>query len=103
MMILSIIGKTTSERRAARMKRDSTCYTSSLGMPCQQLAYHIINRRQYSKLRLKIGNKVAEMGGNAVLGYQTFFDFENNGNIVARAIGTACTLKRVCTLQKRGS
>ncbi len=39
------------------------------------------------------------MGGNAVLGYQTFFDFENNGNIVARAIGTACTLKRVCTLQ----
>jgi hypothetical protein len=35
------------------------------------------------------------MGGNAVLGYQTYFDFEDNGNIVARAIGTACTLKRV--------
>ncbi|KJE97542.1 hypothetical protein CAOG_07382 [Capsaspora owczarzaki ATCC 30864] len=44
------------------------------------------------ELRRKIGLKTLEMGGNAVTGYQQSFDIEQEFGIVARAIGTACTV-----------
>jgi hypothetical protein len=44
------------------------------------------------KLRRQIGNKVIELGGNAVLGFSIHFDFAETC-IVARGYGTSCTLK----------
>lgn len=87
--------------RSSNEARQYLLYKLSGYVWCVGVCEPVINWPLQSKLRLKIGNKVAEMGGNAVLGYQTFFDFEDNGNIVARAIGTACTLKRVCAAQLR--
>lgn len=48
----------------------------------------------FSKLRRQIGNKVIELGGNAVLGYNVHFDFAETC-IVARGYGTCCTLKTI--------
>ncbi|KAJ3030028.1 UNVERIFIED_CONTAM: hypothetical protein HDU68_010377 [Siphonaria sp. JEL0065] len=45
------------------------------------------------ELRRQLGKKVELMGGNAVLGYKQYFDFETEQRtITARAIGTAVTL-----------
>jgi hypothetical protein len=51
------------------------------------------------RLRRKISAKVAEMGGNAVFGYRTHFDLVcgDRAFIIARAYGTACTVKPVVT------
>jgi hypothetical protein len=48
-------------------------------------------------LRRKISAKVTEMGGNAVFGYHTHFDLvcDDRAFIIARAYGTACTVKHV--------
>ena len=48
------------------------------------------------KLRRQIGRKVTDSGGNALLGYQTHFDLEDNF-IVARGIGTCVSLAPVLT------
>ncbi|XP_022047606.1 C2 domain-containing protein 5 isoform X1 [Acanthochromis polyacanthus] len=47
------------------------------------------------ELQRKIGLKVLEMGGNAVVGYLQCFDLEGESGLVVRAIGTACTLDKV--------
>lgn len=51
---------------------------------------------QFSKLsgqlQRKIGLKVLEMGGNAVIGYRQCFDLEGESGIVVRAIGTSISL-----------
>ncbi|CAL8296610.1 unnamed protein product [Boreogadus saida] len=47
------------------------------------------------ELQRKIGLKVLEMGGNAVVGYLQCFDLEGESGIVVRAIGTACTLDKL--------
>ncbi|XP_031420638.1 C2 domain-containing protein 5 isoform X7 [Clupea harengus] len=47
------------------------------------------------ELQRKIGLKVLEMGGNAVVGYLQCFDLEGESGIVVRAIGTACTLEKL--------
>ncbi|KAM9754406.1 C2 domain-containing protein 5 isoform 11-T11 [Menidia menidia] len=47
------------------------------------------------ELQRKIGLKVLEMGGNAVVGYLQCFDLEGESGLVVRAIGTACTLEKV--------
>ncbi|XP_069867856.1 C2 domain-containing protein 5 isoform X8 [Dipodomys merriami] len=44
------------------------------------------------ELQRKIGLKVLEMRGNAVVGYLQCFDLEGESGLVVRAIGTACTL-----------
>uniref|UniRef100_A0A3Q3W8P2 C2 domain-containing protein 5 n=1 Tax=Mola mola TaxID=94237 RepID=A0A3Q3W8P2_MOLML len=49
------------------------------------------------ELQRKIGLKVLEMGGNAVVGYLQCFDLEGESGLVVRAIGTACTLDKVCS------
>eukprot|EP00127_Corallochytrium_limacisporum_P004417 Clim_evm25s161 gene=Clim_evmTU25s161 len=41
------------------------------------------------ELRRKIGVKVLELGGNAMVGYRQSFDIEGEYGLVARAIGTA--------------
>ncbi|XP_068507223.1 C2 domain-containing protein 5 isoform X11 [Syngnathus scovelli] len=46
------------------------------------------------ELQRKIGLKVLEMGGNAVVGYLQCFDLEGESGLVVRAIGTACTLDK---------
>ncbi|XP_067655808.1 C2 domain-containing protein 5-like isoform X2 [Haliotis asinina] len=59
-------------------------------------------QRLFSKLsgelQRKIGVKVMEMGGNAVLGYCHCFDLEGESGIVVRGIGTAVTITKF-TLQ----
>eukprot|EP00288_Rhodomonas_lens_P016307 CAMPEP_0177702132 /NCGR_PEP_ID=MMETSP0484_2-20121128/6978_1 /TAXON_ID=354590 /ORGANISM="Rhodomonas lens, Strain RHODO" /LENGTH=846 /DNA_ID=CAMNT_0019213405 /DNA_START=305 /DNA_END=2842 /DNA_ORIENTATION=+ len=55
----------------------------------RQLLFHSMD----GKLRRQIGRKVTDCGGNALLGYQTHFDLENNF-IIARGIGTAVSLER---------
>ncbi|XP_030645905.1 C2 domain-containing protein 5 [Chanos chanos] len=47
------------------------------------------------ELQRKIGLKVLEMGGNAVMGYLQCFDLEGESGLVVRAIGTACTLEKL--------
>uniref|UniRef100_A0A8C1WWT1 C2 domain-containing protein 5 n=1 Tax=Cyprinus carpio TaxID=7962 RepID=A0A8C1WWT1_CYPCA len=47
------------------------------------------------ELQRKIGLKVLEMGGNAVVGYLQCFDLEGESGLVVRAIGTACTLEKI--------
>uniref|UniRef100_A0A9R1SP75 C2 domain-containing protein 5 n=2 Tax=Cyprinus carpio TaxID=7962 RepID=A0A9R1SP75_CYPCA len=49
------------------------------------------------ELQRKIGLKVLEMGGNAVVGYLQCFDLEGESGLVVRAIGTACTLEKMST------
>ncbi|XP_060932337.1 C2 domain-containing protein 5-like isoform X3 [Limanda limanda] len=49
------------------------------------------------ELQRKIGLKVLEMGGNAVVGYLQCFDLEGESGLVVRAIGTGCTLDKVST------
>ncbi|KAL8559373.1 hypothetical protein ACOMHN_045093 [Nucella lapillus] len=55
-------------------------------------------QRLFSKLsgglQRKVGVKVLEMGGNAVVGYTQNFDLEGESGIVVRAIGTAVNLTR---------
>jgi hypothetical protein len=48
--------------------------------------------RLSSEVRTRIGKKVREMGGNAVLGYHQNFDIEGDSGIVARGYGTAVTI-----------
>ncbi|XP_048852279.1 C2 domain-containing protein 5 isoform X2 [Brienomyrus brachyistius] len=50
------------------------------------------------ELQRKIGLKVLEMGGNAVVGYLQCFDLEGESGLVVRAIGTACTLDKLSSL-----
>uniref|UniRef100_A0A4W3JNR9 C2 calcium dependent domain containing 5 n=1 Tax=Callorhinchus milii TaxID=7868 RepID=A0A4W3JNR9_CALMI len=47
------------------------------------------------ELQRKIGLKVLEMDGNAVVGYMQCFDLEGESGLVVRAIGTACTLDKL--------
>ncbi|XP_067415324.1 C2 domain-containing protein 5 isoform X13 [Emydura macquarii macquarii] len=47
------------------------------------------------ELQRKIGLKVLEMRGNAVVGYLQCFDLEGESGLVVRAIGTACTLDKL--------
>uniref|UniRef100_A0A8C0ES93 C2 calcium dependent domain containing 5 n=1 Tax=Bubo bubo TaxID=30461 RepID=A0A8C0ES93_BUBBB len=47
------------------------------------------------ELQRKIGLKVLEMRGNAVVGYLQCFDLEGESGLVVRAIGTACTLDKI--------
>lgn len=48
--------------------------------------------RLNGELQRKIGLKVLEMGGNAVLGYRPQFDLEGD-SMVARGIGTVAALE----------
>ncbi|XP_066120814.1 C2 domain-containing protein 5 isoform X8 [Saccopteryx bilineata] len=50
------------------------------------------------ELQRKIGLKVLEMRGNAVVGYLQCFDLEGESGLVVRAIGTACTLDKLSSL-----
>ncbi|KAL4225070.1 C2 domain-containing protein 5 [Mactra antiquata] len=56
-------------------------------------------QRLFSKmsgqLARKIGLKVLEMGGGAVIGYKQCFDLEGESGIVIRGIGTAVTLSKL--------
>eukprot|EP00474_Spongospora_subterranea_P007785 CRZ08243.1 hypothetical protein [Spongospora subterranea] len=47
-----------------------------------------------STIRRNVGSKALEVGGNAVLAYRLEFDFEGEGGIIARGLGTACTIER---------
>lgn len=59
-------------------------------------------QRLFSKmsgqLTRKIGLKVLEMGGSAVIGYNQCFDLEGESGIVIRGIGTAVTLAKISQL-----
>ncbi|NXX77516.1 C2CD5 protein, partial [Urocolius indicus] len=50
------------------------------------------------ELQRKIGLKVLEMRGNAVVGYLQCFDLEGESGLVVRAIGTACTLDKLSNI-----
>lgn len=45
------------------------------------------------QLQRHVGLKALELGGNAVLGYQQYFDIEGDTGIVVRGIGTAVKLE----------
>lgn len=47
------------------------------------------------EVQRKIGLKVLDLGGNAVIGYKQCFDLEGESGIVVRGIGTAATLIRL--------
>lgn len=59
-------------------------------------------QRLFSKLsgelQRKIGLKVLEVEGNAVIGYWQCFDMEGESGVVVRGIGTAATLKKSAAL-----
>lgn len=55
------------------------------------------------ELQRKIGLKVLEAGGNAVIGYRQCFDLEGEYGIVVRGIGTAVTLASVLTAASANS
>ena len=63
-----------------------TCRVSN---DARQLLFYMMD----GKLRRQMGRKVADCGGNALLGYQTHFDLEKDF-IIARGIGTAVTLQQ---------
>lgn len=46
-------------------------------------------------LRRKLGRKILDLGGNAILGYRQHFDLEGGTGIVARGYGTAVRLKKL--------
>lgn len=46
------------------------------------------------KVQRKIGLKVINMGGNAVVGFQQHFDLERD-TVVVRGIGTCVTLVKI--------
>lgn len=46
----------------------------------------------YGEIQRKMGVKVLEMGGNAVVGYRQDFDLEGETGMVARGIGTVVSL-----------
>jgi hypothetical protein len=102
MTILNIIGRTTFAHRDRPTKLDSISSTNFAGSiffgSLSIIFYFSIfpDCRDLRKLRRQIGNKVIELGGNAVLGYNVHFDFAETC-IVARGYGTSCTLK---TLRK---
>ncbi|CAL4084216.1 unnamed protein product, partial [Meganyctiphanes norvegica] len=47
------------------------------------------------ELQRRIGLKVLELGGNAVIGYRQCFDLEGESGIVVRGLGSAVTLIRL--------
>ncbi|XP_046863179.1 C2 domain-containing protein 5-like [Xenia sp. Carnegie-2017] len=47
------------------------------------------------ELQRKIGLKVLDLGGNAVIGYQQYFDLEGESGIVVRGIGTCVLLLKI--------
>ncbi|XP_076063001.1 C2 domain-containing protein 5 [Oratosquilla oratoria] len=47
------------------------------------------------ELQRRIGLKVLELGGNAVIGYRQCFDLEGESGIVVRGMGSAVTLMRL--------
>lgn len=47
-----------------------------------------------AEVQRKIGNKAILLGGNAVLGYQLYYDLENS-SICVRGIGTSVILKKI--------
>ncbi|XP_071520255.1 C2 domain-containing protein 5 isoform X1 [Panulirus ornatus] len=47
------------------------------------------------ELQRRIGLKVLELGGNAVIGYRQYFDLEGETGIVVRGLGSAVTLVRL--------
>lgn len=47
------------------------------------------------ELQRRIGLKVLELGGNAVIGYRQCFDLEGESGIVVRGLGSAVTLVRL--------
>ncbi|XP_027853357.2 C2 domain-containing protein 5 isoform X2 [Aphis gossypii] len=51
-----------------------------------------------NEVQRRIGLKVLELGANAVIGYNQYFDLEGESGIVVRGIGTAVTLVRHLTL-----
>uniref|UniRef100_G1PIJ3 C2 domain-containing protein 5 n=1 Tax=Myotis lucifugus TaxID=59463 RepID=G1PIJ3_MYOLU len=55
----------------------------------------LISLMSVGELQRKIGLKVLEMRGNAVVGYLQCFDLEGESGLVVRAIGTACTLDKL--------
>jgi hypothetical protein len=47
-----------------------------------------------AKLRREIGAKVVGLGGNAVIGFKKYVDYESEGSIVMRGFGTAVSLQK---------
>lgn len=60
-------------------------------------ARHRLFTKLSGELQRKIGLKVLDAGGNAVIGYRQCFDLEGEYGIVVRGIGTAVTLANALT------
>ncbi|XP_063676022.1 C2 domain-containing protein 5-like isoform X3 [Bolinopsis microptera] len=56
-------------------------------------ARQLLFLRLASSLQRKIGSKVLDLGGNAVIGYRQCLDLEGSFGVVVRAIGTCVTIK----------
>ncbi|KAL5264704.1 hypothetical protein ACHWQZ_G005697 [Mnemiopsis leidyi] len=56
-------------------------------------ARQLLFLRLAASLQRKIGNKVLDLGGNAVIGYRQCFDLEGSFGVVVRAIGTCVTIE----------
>ncbi|KAG5450955.1 C2 domain-containing protein 5, partial [Clonorchis sinensis] len=54
---------------------------------------HLFSRLS-GELQRKLGLKVLNLGGNAVIGYQLHFDLEGETGVVVRGIGTAVRLRK---------
>lgn len=71
-------------------------YVKKCGCSCSlSVASLVVCYPCLGELQRKIGLKVLEMGGNAVVGYLQCFDLEGESGLVVRAIGTACTLDKL--------
>lgn len=73
------------------------CMKRNLFLLISPLLMYVCYPFYLGELQRKIGLKVLEMGGNAVVGYLQCFDLEGESGLVVRAIGTACTLDKVCS------
>lgn len=71
------------------------CYCGSSPLVESLCSYLYPHPLLPGELQRKIGLKVLEMGGNAVVGYLQCFDLEGESGLVVRAIGTACTLEKL--------
>ncbi|CAG2160615.1 unnamed protein product [Oppiella nova] len=55
------------------------------------------------EVQRRIGIKAIDLGGNAVVSYQQYFDMEGESGIVVRGIGTAVLLNKVESIHHLGS
>ncbi|KAH9644518.1 hypothetical protein HF086_006051, partial [Spodoptera exigua] len=79
-------GECSNVRLDPRLRYDAR---HQRGAECHRESGTVLRLQQVQRL---VGLKAAELGANAVVGYQQDFDLEGEAGVVARAIGTAVSI-----------